>query len=97
MESEEISFVFDRTRPTNDPYIQSISTSNAYEMFTLQEPHDELEVHNMVAEFMLLANQSVAEQIWKVFPACALLRHHPAPQPRKFQALVQVCFCLCAA
>lgn len=33
----------------------------------------------MVEEFMLLANISVAEKIYKEFPEYAMLRRHPAP------------------
>jgi len=33
----------------------------------------------MVEEFMILANQSVAERIYRYFPQNALLRRHPQP------------------
>ncbi|GAV89794.1 RNB domain-containing protein, partial [Cephalotus follicularis] len=35
------------------------------------------EANQMIEEFMLVANVSVAEQILKHFPPCSLLRHHP--------------------
>lgn len=38
-----------------------------------------LEVMKMVEEYMILANQSVAEHIYKSFPSSALLRRHPFP------------------
>ncbi len=42
----------------------------------------------MVEEMMLLANTSVAAAILKAYPACALLRRHPTPQPRNFEPLL---------
>lgn len=35
--------------------------------------------HQLVEEFMLLANSAVARRIHEAFPAAALLRHHPPP------------------
>ncbi|KAJ8771123.1 hypothetical protein K2173_023448 [Erythroxylum novogranatense] len=51
------------------------------------ETHDPLDIgmyqireaNQMVEEFMLAANVSVAEQILKHFPGCSLLRRHPTP------------------
>ena len=43
----------------------------------------------MVEEFMLLANISVAQQIFQVFPHCACLRRHPAPPVSNFDPLVK--------
>ncbi|KAL2339469.1 hypothetical protein Fmac_007409 [Flemingia macrophylla] len=51
------------------------------------ETHDPLDIgmyqireaNQMVEEFMLAANVSVAEQILKTFPLCSLLRRHPTP------------------
>jgi exoribonuclease R len=40
----------------------------------------ELEVMKMVAEFMILANESVAKFIYKQYPDAALLRRHPLPR-----------------
>jgi exosome complex exonuclease DIS3/RRP44 len=40
-----------------------------------------------VEEFMLLANISVAEQLFKHFPDTAILRRHPAPPQDNFEAL----------
>ncbi|GAV69197.1 LOW QUALITY PROTEIN: RNB domain-containing protein [Cephalotus follicularis] len=36
-----------------------------------------IEANQMVEEFMLATNVSVAKQILKHFPPCSLLRHHP--------------------
>eukprot|EP00727_Mastigamoeba_balamuthi_P003707 m51a1_g13333 hypothetical protein (466) ;mRNA; f:847-2244 len=41
----------------------------------------------MVEEFMLLANIAVAAKIHAHFPHCAVLRRHPAPDPRSFESL----------
>ena len=38
---------------------------------------------------MLLANVTVAEHILRAFPACSLLRRHPAPPPRQFEPLLR--------
>lgn len=46
------------------------------------------EANQMVEEMMLLANTSVAAAILKAYPACALLRRHPTPQPRNFEPLL---------
>lgn len=47
------------------------------------------ETNSLVEEFMLLANVSVAAQIFKHFPACAVLRRHPTPPPSNFEPLLQ--------
>ncbi|CAF2585119.1 unnamed protein product [Rotaria sp. Silwood2] len=61
------------------------------------ETHDPLSVMNkelretnwLVEEFMLLANISVAEKIYELFPDCACLRKHPAPPISNFDPLVK--------
>lgn len=45
------------------------------------------DTNRMVEEMMLLANTTVAGKILDSFPACACLRRHPPPDPRKFEAL----------
>lgn len=45
------------------------------------------EANSLVEEFMLLANISVAEQLFKHFPDTAVLRRHPAPPQDNFEAL----------
>lgn len=65
------------------------------------ETHDPIDLHtkvlkdtnSMVEEFMLLANISVAEQIYKSFPHCALLRRHPAPPLSNFDILIKAGIC----
>lgn len=44
----------------------------------------------LVEEFMLLANISVAKQIYQSFPQLAVLRRHPQPSPRQFDDLKQM-------
>ena len=46
------------------------------------------EANQMVEEFMLLANISVAEKILDAFPASSMLRRHPAPTPKMLSPLV---------
>ncbi|XP_023345051.1 uncharacterized protein LOC111714221 [Eurytemora carolleeae] len=47
------------------------------------------ETNSMVEEFMLAANISAAERIYRDFPDCAILRRHPAPPPSNFDPLVK--------
>ena len=48
-----------------------------------------LETNSLVEEFMLLANCSVAEFIWKKFPDCAVLRRHPVPNTEQYTPLLE--------
>lgn len=47
--------------------------------------------NKLVEEFMLLANMAVAHQIYRAFPAQALLRRHPAPQTKMLNDLSEFC------
>ncbi|RDX93550.1 Exosome complex exonuclease RRP44-like A, partial [Mucuna pruriens] len=47
------------------------------------------EANQMVEEFMLAANVSVAQQILKSFPLCSLLRRHPTPTREMLEPLLQ--------
>jgi len=47
------------------------------------------ETNSMVEEFMLAANVSAAERIYREFPDCAMLRRHPEPAPSSFDPLVK--------
>mmetsp|Transcript_15599 Transcript_15599/g.39885 ORF Transcript_15599/g.39885 Transcript_15599/m.39885 type:complete len:692 (+) Transcript_15599:3-2078(+) len=49
----------------------------------------ELEIMRVVAEYMIMANQAVAEQIYKHYPECSLLRRHPAPREADFRPLIE--------
>ncbi|KAB2623627.1 exosome complex exonuclease RRP44-like [Pyrus ussuriensis x Pyrus communis] len=61
------------------------------------ETHDPLdmgmyqirEANQMVEEFMLAANVSVAEKILKHFPLCSLLRRHPSPTREMLEPLLR--------
>jgi len=63
--------------------------------FRLDEQGDPIQVvqyitgesHQLVEEFMLLANRRVAAKIASAFPQAALLRRHPPPDPRKLAEL----------
>ncbi|KAK5164965.1 exosome catalytic subunit dis3 [Saxophila tyrrhenica] len=46
-----------------------------------------LDTNQLVEEFMLLANISVAGKIYEAFPQTALLRRHPAPPKNNFEEL----------
>ncbi|KAF8405573.1 hypothetical protein HHK36_010480 [Tetracentron sinense] len=61
------------------------------------ETHDPLDIgmyqireaNQMVEEFMLAANVSVAEKILKYFPLCSLLRRHPSPNKEMLEPLLR--------
>ncbi|KAM2099449.1 hypothetical protein FF1_026754 [Malus domestica] len=61
------------------------------------ETHDPLDIgmyqireaNQMVEEFMLAANVSVAEKILKHFPLCSLLRRHPTPTREMLEPLLR--------
>ncbi|XP_068954358.1 DIS3-like exonuclease 1 isoform X4 [Petaurus breviceps papuanus] len=50
-------------------------------------PKQPLEVHETVAECMILANHWVAKKVWENFPHQALLRQHPPPHQEFFSEL----------
>uniref|UniRef100_A0A8D2LTA2 DIS3-like exonuclease 1 n=1 Tax=Varanus komodoensis TaxID=61221 RepID=A0A8D2LTA2_VARKO len=50
-------------------------------------PRQPLEVHETIAECMILANHWVAKKIWETFPHQALLRRHPPPRQEFFSEL----------
>ncbi|XP_004287714.1 PREDICTED: exosome complex exonuclease RRP44 [Fragaria vesca subsp. vesca] len=61
------------------------------------ETHDPLDIgmyqireaNQMVEEFMLAANVSVAEKILKHYPSCSLLRRHPTPTREMLEPLLR--------
>lgn len=61
------------------------------------ETHDPLDIgmyqireaNQMVEEFMLAANVSVAQKILKHFPLCSLLRRHPTPTKEMLEPLIR--------
>ncbi|KAG1662932.1 DIS3-like exonuclease 1 [Nymphon striatum] len=50
---------------------------------------ESLEIHETVAEFMIMANHWVAKKIYEHFPHNALLRCHPKPNDEKLKLLVE--------
>ncbi len=50
----------------------------------------DLEVHQTIAEWMVFANACVAYAIYQRFPEATLLRHHPPPQPQRFEKLIEL-------
>ncbi|XP_019177343.1 PREDICTED: exosome complex exonuclease RRP44 homolog A isoform X1 [Ipomoea nil] len=62
------------------------------------ETHDPLDIgmyqireaNQMVEEFMLAANISVAEKILNHYPICSLLRRHPSPTKEMLEPLLRV-------
>lgn len=53
-------------------------------------PTVQREANQLVEEFMLLANMSVAKIVADAFPERALLRRHPPPDERKIGDLIQL-------
>ena len=54
------------------------------------KPKEHLEIHETVAECMIMANHWVARKISEVFPSNSILRLHPAPKQGRFSEL-EVC------
>ena len=54
------------------------------------KPKEHLEIHETVAECMIMANHWVARKIAEVFPANSILRLHPPPKKDNFEEL-KVC------
>ncbi|XP_057422449.1 exosome complex exonuclease RRP44 homolog A isoform X2 [Lotus japonicus] len=62
------------------------------------ETHDPLDIgmyqireaNQMVEEFMLAANVSVAQQILRSFPLCSLLRRHPIPTREMLEPFLRI-------
>ncbi|KAM4036792.1 DIS3-like exonuclease 1 isoform 1-T1 [Anomaloglossus baeobatrachus] len=50
-------------------------------------PKQPLQVHETIAECMILANHWVAKKIWESYPQQALLRLHPPPRQEFFKEL----------
>lgn len=64
----------------SSPAFGGIHTTNNFSVFTCRG------ANQLVEEYMLLANISVATAIASAFPDCALLRRHPQPNARKLAA-----------
>lgn len=53
-------------------------------------PAVQREANQLVEEFMLLANMSVAKIVADAFPDRALLRRHPPPDEKKLSAVLDL-------
>merc|ERR1719230_785022 len=60
---------------------------NASKIPTNIHTKTDLPVNKMVAEWMIFANVAVAKKIHQHFPFSSLLRNHPEPRERDFDAL----------
>jgi len=56
-------------------------------MLALRFPAEQAEANELVAEFMLLANMSVAQMIGMGYEGDTILRRHPRPQDRQLGEL----------
>lgn len=74
LETVEVSFVLDAE--TKRP--QKVATKEA------------LEVHALVAEFMIFANCAVAEHLARHLPQSAMLRRHPLPNANNFGEIIEL-------
>lgn len=54
------------------------------------EPYPTYETNNLVEDFMLLANITVAEKITQAYPEVSVLRRHPTPKTESLAALANV-------
>lgn len=68
-------------------FVEVESETADSELVILEKKH--LETNSMVEEFMLLANISVAQQIFNMFPEFAVLRRHPKPSTSNFEELIK--------
>ncbi|OIW02421.1 hypothetical protein TanjilG_05014 [Lupinus angustifolius] len=91
----EISIVLKHKRFTDG----ALRLDNPKIVFLLDEygiPYDSVfseqkESNFLVEEFMLLANTTAAEIIFRAYPDCALLRRHPEPNMRKLRDFMAFC------
>lgn len=51
---------------------------------------EHIELHDTIAEMMILGNELVARKIHNVFPEASLLRIHPPPDKNKFQKVEEL-------
>jgi exosome complex exonuclease DIS3/RRP44 len=92
-----VTFSFLRQRRIDRGALTLASPEVRFELES--ETHDPVDVavyehfdtHELVEEFMLLANISVAKRINQAFPRAAVLRRHPAPSPAKYVRGCIVC------
>ncbi|CAO3598818.1 unnamed protein product [Absidia cylindrospora] len=76
----------------------ALSMNSVKLSFTLNEDDEPIgvsvfeakEANKLVEEFMLLANISVAQKIWEVYPSCSLLRRHECPIERRLNQFLDL-------
>ncbi|EGG20396.1 Putative mitotic control protein [Cavenderia fasciculata] len=74
LESIEVRFTFNESTKTPDRIVLK----------------SDLEVHSLVAEYMILANAAVGTRIHQYHPGAALLRRHPPPNQLGFSNIQQL-------
>jgi len=72
--------------------LESTEVQFEFEEQSLQDmkPKQHLEIHETVAECMIMANHWVARRIAEAFPVFSLLRLHPPPKKENFDELKKV-------
>ena len=73
----------------SSPTVKFVHSENGGQDVLDVEMYESLDTNSMVEEFMLLANITVANKIWSHFPAIAMLRRHPEPDPGRWETLMQ--------
>lgn len=72
---------------------RSVSFNNTEVNFYLKDGElkirqdEHIEMHDTIAEMMILGNEITARQIYKVYPSTSLLRKHPPPITERFEDL----------
>lgn len=91
MASSEVRFELDNNRnPTKiSKWHIIIVGGDEILIICIIDTKKELEVMKLVAEYMILANCSVAEFIYKKYPECSLLRRHPLPRLDAFAEVIE--------
>jgi exosome complex exonuclease DIS3/RRP44 len=83
LESAQNKFQFDKKKTTSTT-TKSSSLPSAIETKRIQE------ANKAVEEWMILANGSVGEELYRNFPTCAMLRNHPNAKAQKFEDLIKL-------
>jgi DIS3-like exonuclease 1 len=89
LESTEIRFAFGSGSKTAKPIegneAMTSATVTEERMPAKIEIKRQQEINQVVAEWMIFANECVAKRIYTQYPSAALLRHHSAPSERKLK------------
>ncbi|KAI5190997.1 exosome complex exonuclease DIS3/RRP44 [Nematocida minor] len=76
-----------RISARNNKYFSEIAENPREHIISEEDHGEEHDTHSLVEEFMLLANQHVAEYISSVYPKESLIRVHPRPAALAFKQL----------